>query len=188
MSVSQIDQGQNWVMEVFEQISTQEREMVPVGHVFPWRGGETFAASRADEDLHGVVTYYLPFEVGHDMHYIPFTRDELDGCANPDNSQARLAVKKKILQAFKSLESEEEFKVEGDGMDAKEDVGYWLRQFEDICRRRGVTEEERQNIWQAMAYICFHQMREKQGALYEALQPLFEGKGEDTKTDPSLTG
>jgi hypothetical protein len=175
-------------MEVFEQISTQEREIVPVGHVFPWRGGETFGASREDEGQHGLVTYYLPFEVGHDMHYIPFTRDELDACANPDNSQARFAVKKKILQVFKSLASEAQETVERHGMDAKEEAVYWLRQFEDICRRRGVTEEERDSIWQAMAYICCHQMREKQGAFYEALQPLREGKGEDTKTDPSLTG
>jgi hypothetical protein len=107
MSVSQIDQGQSWVMEVFEQVSAAEREMVPIGHVLPWRGGETFDDSQEDEGLNGFVTYYLPFEVGHDMHYIPFTRDELDACANPDNSRARFAVKKKILDTFKSLESEE---------------------------------------------------------------------------------
>ena len=106
MSVSQIHQGQSWVMEVFEQVSTEERETVPVGHVLPWRGGETFADSQEDEGLHGFVTYYLPFAVGPDMQYIPFTRDELDACADPDNSKARFAVKKKILDAFKSLESE----------------------------------------------------------------------------------
>jgi hypothetical protein len=94
-------------MEVFEQVSTEERDMVPVGQVLPWRGGETFVDSREDEGLNGFVTYYLPFEVGPDMQYIPFTRDELDACANPDNSRARFAVKKKILDVFKSLESEE---------------------------------------------------------------------------------
>lgn len=107
MSVGQIDQGQSWVMDMFEQVSTEERETVPVGRVFPWRGGETFADSQEDEGLNAFVTYYLSFEVGHDIHYIPFTRDELDACANPDNSKARFAVKKKILDTFKALESEE---------------------------------------------------------------------------------
>jgi hypothetical protein len=94
-------------MEVFEQVSTEERETVPVGHVFPWRGGETFVESRADEGWNGFMTYYLPFEVGSDTQYIPFTGDELEACADPDNSQARFAVKKKILNAFKSLENSE---------------------------------------------------------------------------------
>jgi hypothetical protein len=107
MSVGQIDQGQSWVMDVFEQVSTEERETVPVSRVFPWRGGETFADSQEDEGLNAFGTYYLLFEVGHDTHYIPFTRDELDACANPDNSQARFTVKKKILDTFKALESEE---------------------------------------------------------------------------------
>jgi hypothetical protein len=105
MSVSQIDQGQSWVMEVFEQVSAEERDMVPVSHVFPWRGGETFIDSQEDEGLHEFVTYYLPFEVRQAMHHIPFTRDELDACADPDNSKARFAVKKKILATFQSLES-----------------------------------------------------------------------------------
>ena len=73
-------------------------------------------------------------------------------------------------------------------MDTKDESAYWLRQFEDICERRGVTEDEREIIWHAMAHMCFYQMQDKQGAFYEALQPLFEGRGEDTKTDPSLAG
>jgi hypothetical protein len=51
-----------------------------------------------------------------------------------------------------------------------------------------VTADEREIIWHAMAHMCFYQMQDKQGAFYEVLQPLFEGRGEDTKTDPSLTG
>jgi hypothetical protein len=76
----------------------------------------------------------------------------------------------------------------GGGMDTKDESAYWLRQFEDICERRGVTEEEREIIWHAMAHMCFYQMHEKRGHFYETLQPLFEGRGEDTRTDPSLTG
>jgi hypothetical protein len=105
MSASQTDQGQSWIMEVFEQVSTEEREKVPVDRVLPWRGGETFAASREAQAPNGFATYYLPFEVEHNVHYIPFTQHELDECSNPDNSQARFAAKKKILETFKSLES-----------------------------------------------------------------------------------
>jgi hypothetical protein len=39
-----------------------------------------------------------------------------------------------------------------------------------------------------MAHVCYQQMRAKQGVLYAALQPLYEGKGEDTQTDPSVSG
>ena len=106
MSAGQTDQGQSWVMDVFEQVRMEEQEKVPVGQVFPWRGGETFAASQEAQVPNGFSTYYLPFEVGPDMHYISFTQHELEACANPDNSEARFAVKKKILATFESLESE----------------------------------------------------------------------------------
>ena len=106
MSASQTGQGLSWVMDVFEQVRTEEQEKVPVRHVFPWRGGETFAESREVQTSNGFSTYYLPFEVGQDMHYIPFARHELEACANPDNSEARFAVKKKILATFASLEVE----------------------------------------------------------------------------------
>jgi hypothetical protein len=73
-------------------------------------------------------------------------------------------------------------------MDTQNASGYWLRQFEEICERRGVAVEERELIWHAMAHMCFYQMHDKHGPFYEALQPLFEGRGEDIKTDPSLSG
>ena len=73
-------------------------------------------------------------------------------------------------------------------MASPEDTTYWLRQFEDICTRRGLTTEEQHIIWAAMAHVCYQQMHEKRGAFYEALQPLFEGKGADTQTDPSVSG
>ena len=106
MSENQIEQGKHWVMEVFEQVRTEYREKVSVGNVFPWRGGHTFEESREEQGPSGFSTYYLPFEVGQDMHYISFTRQELDECSNLDNSEARFAVKKKILGTFESLESD----------------------------------------------------------------------------------
>ena len=73
-------------------------------------------------------------------------------------------------------------------MVSKNETTYWLTQFEDICTRRGITEDERNIIWEAMAHICSQQMHEKRGAFYDALQPLFAGKGEDTKTDTAVSG
>jgi hypothetical protein len=68
------------------------------------------------------------------------------------------------------------------------DMAYWLTQFEDICTRRGITIEECNVIWEAMAHVCYQQMQEKRGVFYETLHPLFEGKGADTQTDTSLSG
>ena len=76
----------------------------------------------------------------------------------------------------------------GGVMVSKNDMTDWLTQFEDICTRHGMTTEERHMIWEAMAHVCYQQMYEKRGAFYEALQPLFEGKGADTQTDPSVSG
>jgi hypothetical protein len=76
----------------------------------------------------------------------------------------------------------------GDVMASKDDTAYWLTQFEALCTRRGITEEERNLIWEAMAHVCYQQMQERRGAFYDALHQLFEGKGADTQTDPSLSG
>jgi hypothetical protein len=44
--------------------------------------------------------------------------------------------------------------------------------FLDFCARRGVTEEEKDVIWNAMAFICYEQVRERHGPFYEAIKPL----------------
>jgi hypothetical protein len=46
--------------------------------------------------------------------------------------------------------------------------------FLDFCMRRGITEEEKDLIWNAMAFICYEQVQERQGPFYEAIQPLME--------------
>jgi uncharacterized protein (UPF0261 family) len=50
--------------------------------------------------------------------------------------------------------------------------------FLDFCQRRGITEEEKNLIWNAMAFICYEQVRERHGPFYEAIQPLL-AEGED---------
>jgi hypothetical protein len=51
--------------------------------------------------------------------------------------------------------------------------------FLDFCERRGITNEEKDLIWNAMAFICYEQVRERHGAFYEAIKPLLaEGEAE----------
>ena len=49
--------------------------------------------------------------------------------------------------------------------------------FLDFCERRGITEEEKDLIWNAMAFICYEQVQQRHGPFYEAIKP-FLGEGE----------
>jgi hypothetical protein len=44
--------------------------------------------------------------------------------------------------------------------------------FLDFCERRGLTEEEKDLIWNAMAFLCYEQVQSRQGPFYEAIKPL----------------
>jgi hypothetical protein len=44
--------------------------------------------------------------------------------------------------------------------------------FLDFCERRDITEEEKDLIWNAMAFICYEQVQQRQGPFYEAIKPL----------------
>jgi hypothetical protein len=44
--------------------------------------------------------------------------------------------------------------------------------FMDLCERRGITEEEKDLIWNAMAFTCYEQVHNRQGTFYEAIKPL----------------
>ena len=50
--------------------------------------------------------------------------------------------------------------------------------FLDFCERRGITEEEKDLIWNAMAFICYEQVESRQGPFYEAIKPLLPEDGE----------
>jgi hypothetical protein len=45
--------------------------------------------------------------------------------------------------------------------------------FLDFCERRGITEEEKDLIWNAMAFLCYGQVESRQGPFYEAIKLLF---------------
>ena len=47
--------------------------------------------------------------------------------------------------------------------------------FLDFCERRGITEAEKDLIWNAMAFICYDQVQSRDGPFYEAIRPLLAG-------------
>jgi hypothetical protein len=44
--------------------------------------------------------------------------------------------------------------------------------FLDFCERRGLTEGEKDLIWNAMAFLCYEQVQNRQGPFYEAIKAL----------------
>jgi hypothetical protein len=44
--------------------------------------------------------------------------------------------------------------------------------FLEVCERRGITEGEQDVIWNAMAFLCYEQVHNRQGPFYEAIKPL----------------
>lgn len=81
--------------------------------------------------------------------------------------------------------SEEAFVEEGNGAVRHEDIAgapdaaeIAADAFLDFCERRGVTEEEKDLIWNAMAFICYDQVQQRHGPFYEAIKPLLAGDDE----------
>lgn len=52
--------------------------------------------------------------------------------------------------------------------------------FVDLCERRGITEGEKDLIWNAMAMICYEQVQNRQGPFYEAIKPLLAEDDEES--------
>jgi hypothetical protein len=44
--------------------------------------------------------------------------------------------------------------------------------FLDFCERRGITEEEKDLIWNAMAFLCYEQVQTRNGPFFEAIKRL----------------
>jgi hypothetical protein len=71
---------------------------------------------------------------------------------------------------------EEEISPEaGNGPVSREDAA---EAFLDFCERRGITAEEKDLIWNAMAFICYEQVQQRHGPFYEAIKPLL-AEGEE---------
>ena len=55
---------------------------------------------------------------------------------------------------------------------ASEQVQAAVEVFHDLCERRGLTEDDKDLIWNAMAGVCYEHVQQRQGAFYEAIKPL----------------
>ena len=55
---------------------------------------------------------------------------------------------------------------------ASEQVQAAVEVFHDLCGRQGLTEEDKDLIWHAMAGVCDEHVRQRQGAFYEVIKPL----------------
>jgi hypothetical protein len=55
---------------------------------------------------------------------------------------------------------------------ASEQVQAAVEVFHDLCERQGLTEEDKDLIWNAMAGVCYEHVQQRQGAFYEAIKPL----------------
>jgi hypothetical protein len=47
-----------------------------------------------------------------------------------------------------------------------------IEAFLDLCERRGITQGEKDFIWNAMAMMCYEQVQSRHGPFYEAIKPL----------------
>jgi hypothetical protein len=53
-----------------------------------------------------------------------------------------------------------------------------IEAFLDLCERRGITQGEKDLIWNAMAMMCYEQVQSRHGPFYEVIKPLLaEGEG-----------
>jgi hypothetical protein len=53
-----------------------------------------------------------------------------------------------------------------------------IEAFLDLCERRGITQGEKDLIWNAVAMLCYEQVQSRHGPFYEAIKPLLaEGEG-----------
>ncbi len=55
---------------------------------------------------------------------------------------------------------------------ASEQVQAAVEVFHDLCERQGLTEDDKDLIWHAMAGVCYEHVRQRQGAFDEAIKPL----------------
>jgi hypothetical protein len=46
--------------------------------------------------------------------------------------------------------------------------------FLDFCERRGISAEEKDLIWNAMAFLCYEQVQQRHGPFYEAIKPFLD--------------
>jgi hypothetical protein len=119
--------------------------------------------------IHELVTLLNTLEPDKDVFVALFTTDGTGEifdieAVHDNNGHAQLDI----------YEAEEETSPEtGNGAVSTPDAAEVATEaFLDICERRGITAEEKNLIWNAMAFLCYEHVRQRQGAFYEAIKPL----------------
>ena len=57
------------------------------------------------------------------------------------------------------------------------DIEQTVKEAEVIFQRRKITQDEKDLIWNAMAFMCYEQVQHRHGPFYEAMRPfLAEGE------------
>ena len=125
--------------------------------------------------IHELVTLLNPMEPDNDVFVALFKTDGTGEifdieAVHHHNGQAQLNI----------YEEEEAFDEEdGNGTVRRENAVTTPEAAEaaadaflDFCERRGITEGEKDLIWNAMAFLCYEQVQNRQGPFYEAIKPL----------------
>jgi hypothetical protein len=124
--------------------------------------------------IHELVTLLNTMEPDNDVFVACFKTDGLQEifdieAVHDHNGHAQLDI----------YEEEEISPEDGNGAVSREDAlstqdaaEVAAEAFLDLCERRGITEEERDLIWNAMAFLCYEQVQRRHGPFYEAIKPL----------------
>ena len=125
--------------------------------------------------IHELVTVLNTMEPEKDVFVALFKTDDTGEifdieAVRDNNSHAQLDI----------YEEEETSEEEGNGtvtLDVDERTSdaadAAIEAFLDLCERRGITQEEKDLIWNAMAMLCYEQVQSREGPFYEAIKPLF---------------
>jgi hypothetical protein len=119
--------------------------------------------------IHELVTLLNTLESDHDA-FVAFFKNDGTGeifdiaAVQDNNGHAQLDI----------YEEEEEISPEtGNGAVSTPDAAEVATEaFLDVCARRGITEEEKDLIWNAMACLCYEQVQQRHGPFYQAIKPL----------------
>jgi hypothetical protein len=141
-----------------------------------WSGTEESAEAHKEEamTIHELVTLLNTLEPAKEVCVAFFTTDGTGEifdieAVHDHNGHAQLDI----------YEEEETAEEEGNGavmLDVTEGTpeaaDAAINAFLDLCERRGITQGEKDLIWNAMAMMCYTQVQERHGPFYEAIKRL----------------
>ena len=122
--------------------------------------------------IHELVTLLNTLEPDKDVFVALFKNDGTGEifdieAVHDNNGHAQLDIYEEEREA-----DLEDTPMPAESVVASERVQAAVDVFHDLCERRGLTEEEKDLIWNAMAGVCYEHVQQRQGAFYEAIKPL----------------